>query len=226
MRNALLISLAFHVAVSLASVRLVRISKVRFVPRQVYSVQLVSVTEMEQKRREEPKAEPAPPKPVPIEEEETPEDLVPPPEKKKPPPKKKPEPEKKKVIPSTEIKKVETPEPEDSVSATPTPSTGDIALDVDEFPFAYYLATIKRKIASLWNVPAIPGSDGMYCKVYFRISRSGAIQSPVVESGSSNFLFDQAALRAVVQSNPLPPLPEGFEDDYLGVHFNFAYEKE
>ena len=25
---------------------------------------------------------------------------------------------------------------------------------------------------------------------------------------------------------PLPPLPGGFGDEYLGVHFSFAYEKE
>ena len=54
----------------------------------------------------------------------------------------------------------------------------------------------------------------------------GAIQAPMVESPSGNFLFDQAALRAVTQANPLPPLPDQFEDEYLGVHFSFAYEEE
>jgi TonB family protein len=62
--------------------------------------------------------------------------------------------------------------------------------------------------------------------VYFRVGRDGSIHSPAVETSSGSFLFDQAALRSVVQAGPLPPLPSGFTDDYLGVHFSFAYEQE
>jgi len=66
----------------------------------------------------------------------------------------------------------------------------------------------------------------VHCRVYFRITRSGSIDSPAVEASSGSFLFDQAALRAVVEANPLPALPGGFGDEYLGVHFSFAYEEE
>jgi len=66
----------------------------------------------------------------------------------------------------------------------------------------------------------------VFCRVYFRITRSGGIDAPAVETSSGNFLFDQAALRAVVQANPLPPLPAGFVDQYLGVHFSFSFEEE
>jgi TonB family protein len=57
------------------------------------------------------------------------------------------------------------------------------------------------------------------------VGRDGSIDSPEVEESSGSFLFDQAAKRAVIQASPLPPLPREFTDDYLGVHFSFAYEK-
>jgi len=135
---------------------------------------------------------------------------------------KKPEP--KKIVPTTEIKKVSDATDIDTTSA-PAVTTGDLALDVEDFPFAYYLATIKRKIAANWRVPGT-SSGSIHCRVYFRIARSGSIDTPVIETSSGNFLFDQAALRAVVQAHPLPPLPGGFSDDNLGVHFSFAYEEE
>jgi hypothetical protein len=35
--------------------------------------------------------------------------------------------------------------------------------------------------------------------------------------------FDHSALRAVMVSDPLPPLPLGFTGEDLGVHFGFEY---
>jgi TonB family protein len=226
MKNALIISLGFHIALGLVTMRLVRIHQVRFVPREVYAVKLVSVEEATKPQKKpltppkEEKPEEIPPK---IEEEKR-EELVEPTKKKTP--KKKPE-EKKKIMPSTTIEKKKLAESaEVDTTVVPDVATGDIALDVDDFPFAYYLATIKRKIAANWKVPGTSSSGSVYCRVYFRIDKSGAIETPVTETSSGNFLFDQAAVRAVLQSHPLPPLPGGFNDDYLGVHFSFAYEEE
>lgn len=222
MKSAFFISLVLHIAVGFVWFRLVKISPVRFVPRQVYTVSLVTPAEA----TPPPKEEPAPKQTQP---EPEPEEMPPPPEKPKPKPKPKP-PEKpkvaKKTIPSTDIEKTaepqEAPVPED----TDQMATGDIMLDGQDFPFAYYLVTMKRKIAALWRVQGASSSEPRYCRVNFRVGRNGSIQSPSIEMSSGNFLFDQAALRAVVQASPLPPLPGGFADDYLGVHFSFAYERE
>lgn len=220
MKNALLISLALHIAVGFIWFRIVKFSHVRFVPRQVFTVSLVTPTEAAQPKPEKTEA----PKPVPPEPE--PEEMPPPPEKPKPKPKPKEKPKVvKKTIPSTDIQKTLEPEEAQESGADEQVVTGDMVLGQD-FPFAYYLSTMKRKIAALWRVPGTSSSEPRHCRVYFRVDRAGSIQSPSVETSSGNFLFDQAALRAVVQAGPLPPLPSGFADDYLGVHFSFAYEQE
>ena len=190
-------------------------------------MRLVSLEETEKPKPE--KAAPPPeekPKEIPPKiEEPKPEELVPPTKQK--PTKKKEEPPKK-TVPSTRIEKHKDLETTDADStAVPDVATGDIALDTDDFPFAYYLSTIKRKIAANWRVPGgSPGGGLRFCRVYFRISSSGSVESPGIETSSGSFLFDQLALRAVIQASPLPPLPSGFSDDYLGVHFSFAYEEE
>lgn len=226
MKNAFVISLAVHVALGFVALRLVRISQVRFVPREVYAVRLVSLQEATKPQKppmtpppqEMPKAAPQePPKKA---EEPKKEELVTP--TKKPKPDKKPPPTK--TVPSTQIDEP-PPDQRPEVQGTGPVVTGDMALDVEDFPFAYYLTTVKRKIAANWQVPGT-SRQAASCRVYFRIRRSGAIDSPAIAASSGNFLFDQAALRAVVQASPLPPLPGGFADEYLGVHFSFAYEEE
>lgn len=222
MRNAIIISLAVHVVLGFVAMRLVRISQVRFVPREVYAVRLVSLQEAAkpQKQPMSPPPQEAPKEPPKKVEEPKKEELV--------TPTKKPKPERKppapKTVPSTQIDQPAAEQSSEEPDTGPV-STGDMSLDVEDFPFAYYLSTVKRKIAANWQVPAT-SRQALSSRVYFRIRKSGAIESPAIEASSGNFLFDQAALRAVVQASPLPPLPGGFGDEYLGVHFSFAYEEE
>jgi TonB family protein len=148
---------------------------------------------------------------------------VPPPEKKK----KKPNKEVKKTAERKKITQppIETPTADTLETAAEPATTGDVQLSVEDFPFAYYVSSMKRKIAAYWEVPT-SGQESMYCVVYFRVRRDGSLESLSVEKGSGQFLFDQAALRAITRANPLPPLPDGFKENYLGVHFTFAYERE
>lgn len=224
MRNAILISLSFHVAAGLIWSLIVEITQVRFVPRQVYTVNIITPAELPKPppKVESPVVEPAPAPPV--KEEEEP---IAPPEKPKPkpkpkPPEEKPKAEVKKTVPSTEPPQPEV-QPQESPGEESQPATGDISLDGEDFPFAYYITNMRRKIAAHWQVPG--GSvEEKFCIVYFKITRSGTIVSPRIETSSGSLVFDQAALRSVVQSSPLPELPPAYDGDELGVHFSFAYE--
>ncbi len=72
---------------------------------------------------------------------------------------------------------------------------------------ATYLGAVRNKIARNWNPP--PGAAGLKAKVKFTINRSGVIlDHPALVEQSGNFYFDQAAIRAIQQSSPFPPMPE------------------
>ncbi len=104
--------------------------------------------------------------------------------------------------------------------------TDDQSFTVEEFPFTYYVVTIRDKVSANWKPPA----RGAYSierrvLVYFRIGRDGRlVVSPRVDSTSGDSLFDQAAQRAIAQATPFPPLPREYAGQSLGVRFAFVQE--
>ena len=140
-------------------------------------------------------------------------------------PHKKPVKKKPREVPTTQIEKTVPPEETTRESAESAPETGEIAFDTDNFPFAHYISRMRRKIAAHWRVPA--GSQGeLLCVIYFRVTRDGTVMATAIEQSSGLFMFDQAAQRAIVQASPMPPLPQEYRDEYLGVHFSFAFREE
>ncbi|PYQ80228.1 MAG: hypothetical protein DMG03_23455, partial [Acidobacteria bacterium] len=59
--------------------------------------------------------------------------------------------------------------------------------------------------------------------VKFTIQRNGSIANATVERSSGALPLDLAALRAVVVTKTLPPLPDQFPNPTLTVHLNFEY---
>ena len=108
------------------------------------------------------------------------------------------------------------------------PRGGTLSLDAAAFPFTYYLRAVEQKISSGWDpvVHGIPPGETGEVVIAFRILRDGSIEKPVVERSSGLSFFDQSALRAVIGAAPLPPLPESFPEDSLGIHFGFHYTPE
>ena len=100
--------------------------------------------------------------------------------------------------------------------------SGQVAVDDVNFEFAYYLQIVRAQIARNWTPPA--GSQpGAKAEVYFRVSRAGEITGLRVEHGTGDTVFDESALRAVVITGQLPPLPLGYAGADLGIHFGFEY---
>ncbi len=93
------------------------------------------------------------------------------------------------------------------------------SLDVPYFPFDYYINQVLSFISANWYKP--PSPEGTFCVIYFIISKNGRIIEAKIESSSENSAFDRAALRAVLASNPLPPLPYDWYDEKLGIHLRF-----
>jgi len=92
-------------------------------------------------------------------------------------------------------------------------------LDAAYFPFDYYVTQFLSRLSANWYKPAVPA--GTSCVVRFTITKSGRVTDAEVQTPSPFPAFDRAALRAVLSSNPLPPLPFEFNEDKLGVHLRF-----
>ncbi|HZT77753.1 MAG TPA: TonB family protein [Vicinamibacterales bacterium] len=100
------------------------------------------------------------------------------------------------------------------------PGSGS-TLDVGDFCCPDYIALMVERIRSAWN--GNQGGTGMV-KVKFTIQRNGSIANASVENGSGNAVLDTAALRAVLATRTLPPLPDAYPNPTLGVHLNFEYQ--
>ena len=100
--------------------------------------------------------------------------------------------------------------------------SGQIAVDSRDFEFTYYLMLVRNRIAQNWAPPAGLGGTAE-AVAYFQIGRDGSVRGLRLETPSGLEYFDRSVTRAVVLSDPLPPLPLGFSGASLGVHFGFQW---
>ena len=100
------------------------------------------------------------------------------------------------------------------------PGSGS-TLDVSDFCCPDYIVLMLQRIRSAWNMNQ--GARGLVW-VKFKIQRSGALTDVSVDTGSGNPVLDAAALRAVVATRTLPPLPDQYANPTLGVRLQFEYQ--
>jgi TonB family protein len=98
-------------------------------------------------------------------------------------------------------------------------TTGVTSLEGGDFPYTLYIDRMRTLIGTKWFRPAVKGD--LVTRIYFVIDRDGTIHDARVESESGNGTFDRAALRAILEASPLPPLPFGYSGTYLGVRLIF-----
>lgn len=101
----------------------------------------------------------------------------------------------------------------------PVGGTGVTALEGGDFPYTLYISRMNILIGHHWYRD--PNAPAPLIRVYFAIDRDGTIHDAAIETSSGNGTLDRAALRAVLESSPLPPLPFGYTGTYLGVHLSF-----
>lgn len=95
------------------------------------------------------------------------------------------------------------------------------SLDVADFCCPEYLQTMIVRIRQAWT--SNQGTSGQTL-VKFTIQRNGALTGAEIERASGNPVLDNAALRAVLTTRTLPPLPDAFTNPSLTVHLNFQYQ--
>jgi len=92
------------------------------------------------------------------------------------------------------------------------------------FPYSWYVFAIKKSLDIHWNITS-GFNRRIYSQVVFTITRDGSLTDVELEESSKNSIFDQAAVRAVKESDPFPPLPEDFQEPNLRVHVRFTVKR-
>jgi TonB family protein len=108
-------------------------------------------------------------------------------------------------------------------------ATGGSGTGADDpaFQFGWYSSNVQAIVSRNWSQPINPGiSRPIVAVVTFRIQKDGKVYGIVLERSSGDAVLDRSALRAVQDSNPLPPLPYQWAKDSIGYHFEFELDPE
>ena len=98
-------------------------------------------------------------------------------------------------------------------------TAGITGLEGGDFPYADYLERMVTLVGRNWLRPQ--STADVITVIYFRIQKDGTIKNWEIRKSSGSGVFDRAALRAVIETNPLPRLPLQYTGNYLGVHLTF-----
>ena len=90
-----------------------------------------------------------------------------------------------------------------------------------DFEYAYYVQQMLARIHQRWQRTAVRGTAVVV--VRFTIARDGKVLDAAVETSSGVSILDRSSLRAVMLADPMPPLPNSYPREQVGVHLRFTY---
>jgi TonB family protein len=93
--------------------------------------------------------------------------------------------------------------------------------------YGWYVAAVRNRISANWLVGTISPSILTAPRVYvnFYIQRDGTIEDVSIKQSSGIPEIDRSALRAVLASNPLGPLPPDYNGNGVFVEFYFDFNR-
>jgi len=175
--------------------------------------------------------EPAPPVTPDKKAEPIPDETAP---KKPPAPKPKPAPPAQKAAPPPETPSNAVP----GTGARPALAYGQFATGAGEAGIGFgdavfgdrygtYVNAITRAISSNWLKSMVDARVQKAPRVYltFTIARDGRISNVEVQQSSGIPSLDRSAQRAVLASDPLPPLPSDYRGSDINVRFYFEFSR-
>ena len=102
---------------------------------------------------------------------------------------------------------------------------GSLTLDVTDFPYAWYLRQVLQKVEERWQTQNRSSELAQKPRIYVEIRRDGSVAPPRIEQTSGSSSYDRAALRAITEASPFPPLPADWANPSLRVLFNFDLKR-
>jgi TonB family protein len=90
--------------------------------------------------------------------------------------------------------------------------------------FGYYVDLMRQQIARHWSTAGL-ANDSRKAMISFTILKDGTVQDAKIGTSSGIYTLDNASLRAVLDSSPLPPLPQGYEKNSAPVELWFQVKQ-
>jgi TonB family protein len=91
--------------------------------------------------------------------------------------------------------------------------------------YGWYVAAARRRIQPNWDPlsldAGVRSSQTLHTAISFTVGRDGSIRNARVTEKSGNLSWDNAGLRAILASNPLPPLPNDYSGSSVEVTWDF-----
>jgi protein TonB len=232
--GATVLALLLHAAVVGGILASTFARPMRFAPPRAVQVRLLPAGSL---RAPEVRAAPQPPAPPPAAEKPKIEKPV---EEQPPPPS-----QKALLLPAPDKKKPPTPPPVSRPGRAPTPAVdlpasgdesggaastaapgaggsagvGGLKIDQADFKYPIYIERMVMIISLNWFKPAQTVQTSPV--VHFQIERDGTVTDARIVTPSGLPYVDRAALRAVLASSPLPPLPAEYSGPHLGIQVVF-----
>ena len=93
--------------------------------------------------------------------------------------------------------------------------------------YSWYVAALRNRISSNWLLSTISPNILSAPRVYitFDVQRDGSISNAQITQSSNVPEVDRSALRAVLASNPLGPLPADYSGGKVSVQFYFDFQR-
>jgi len=93
--------------------------------------------------------------------------------------------------------------------------------------YGWYVAAVRNRISTNWLLSTISPNILTAPRVYltFDIRRDGSIENVQITQSSGIPEVDRSAMRAVLASNPLGPLPSDFSGSTVSVNFYFDFRR-
>jgi periplasmic protein TonB len=93
--------------------------------------------------------------------------------------------------------------------------------------FPWYVESVQRRVSGNWLQSTVDPGISFAPRVVatFDILKNGTVTNAQITRSSGNASVDRSALRAILESSPLEPLPNGYDGSRVSVEFWFDFKR-
>ncbi|MEO5377040.1 MAG: energy transducer TonB [Magnetococcus sp. DMHC-6] len=113
----------------------------------------------------------------------------------------------------------------DKERAIPSDKVASIDLNTQEVRYAAFLKSVKDRVEQGWSYPTQAKEENLHGSLFiaFTINKEGQLEKIELIRSSGSPILDQAALAAVKNAAPFPPLPNSWNLDRVRIKTTFEY---